>query len=187
MIIYNTGSGWKQEQITHRTTKFSLAGAGTKAIPISRPQLVVQEGSDSTAAWMVYRDEERGSKVSIARTSNLGHTPWTISDLTTSSVHFWEPSFDPDLWNASSTFDLYVQDAQQGDGETLVEYAPQAVQVMELTSGTTGIQSRQKTAGTHASDRDILGRRAGSPVGIAPRIDGGSASLEILPTDSPGR
>ena len=50
-----------------RTLAFSLKGGGTKMIPIARPRIVV----DGNKACFVFRDAERGSKVSMAYTDDL--------------------------------------------------------------------------------------------------------------------
>jgi len=38
-IIYKTGAEWTVQNTGFRKTAFSLSGAGTKRIPVSRPQI----------------------------------------------------------------------------------------------------------------------------------------------------
>jgi hypothetical protein len=130
-VVYRDSLSWKSVQVSQRTTPFTLSGVGTKKIPISRPQLVVSSTTDSVAASLVFRDVERGSKVSMFRTENLARNRWTVSDLTSTSVDSWEPTYDTDLWNASRLLHLYVQRAGQGDGETSVVLEPQAASILE--------------------------------------------------------
>lgn len=130
-LVYRDSLSWKSLQVSQRTTAFSLSGVGTKKIPISRPQLVVSSTTDSVSASLVFRDVERGSKVSMFRTGNLARNRWTVSDLTTTSVDSWEPTFDTDLWNASRILHLFVQRAGQGDGETTVVLDPQTASILE--------------------------------------------------------
>jgi len=173
-LVYLDGTTWKSQKIGKRTTDFSLSGTGTKKIPISRPQLMVKTQGDSASAYMVFRDVERGSKVSLAQASNLSNPKWTISDLTDYSVDEWEPSFDTDLWNASHTLDLFVQRAGQGDGETTVSLPPQAVTVLEWKPATSGVRSGP---GVHDKSRrsvdlrDPFGRKlaANTPRGLSVR------------------
>ena len=60
-IVWNDGRRWHASQVTRRTKPFTLSGGGTKMIPISRPRLIVDGGK----AFMLFRDEERGSRVSM--------------------------------------------------------------------------------------------------------------------------
>lgn len=113
-----------------RTTSFSLKGGGTKMIPIARPRMVV----DKHKVYYIFRDEERGSKVSMAYTDDARKDEWMVKDLTDFPVNAWEPSYDTELWKTKNQLHLYVQDARQGDGEQIVETAPQPVYVLELNN-----------------------------------------------------
>lgn len=79
-----------------RQTDFTLSGRGTKMIPISRPRVAVgRQGG----IYYVYRDIDRGSRVSLAYTSNPTGGTWLVKDLTDFSVDAWEPSYDTNLWS----------------------------------------------------------------------------------------
>lgn len=125
-IVYNDGTEWKQSQVGNRITAFSLSGGGTKAIPISRPQIV----SDGEQTLVLFRDIDRGSRISVAGSSDLNY--WGIRDLTADSVDAWEPSFDYERWNREHVLDIFVQRAGQGDGEQSTQLQPQPVRVLEL-------------------------------------------------------
>ena len=114
--------------VSERKTPFSLSGGGTKMIPIARPRVVV----DGKKAYFLFRDEERGSRVSMAVTDNIDKGDWTIIDLTDFSVDAWEPSFDTELWNHRHELNVFVQTSHQGDGEKTVESVPTLVYVLEL-------------------------------------------------------
>lgn len=160
-LIHHDGTAWKTQQISHRTTAFSLSGVGTKQIPISRPQLVVDATADSVDVAVVFRDVERGDRVSLMRTTNLVKNTWTVTDLTDSTVQAWEPSYDIDLWNSSRILALFVQRMGQGDGETSVALGPQPVQILEWAPPvSTSIlrHSRTKAAMASAPRIDISGR-----------------------------
>ncbi|MCM1137481.1 MAG: BNR repeat-containing protein [Duncaniella sp.] len=119
-LVWHDGMQWNMEQIGERTQPFSLAGGGTKMIPISRPRIV----SNGKKAYYVFRDQERGSKVSIAHTPSLGKESWKITDMTDFSVDAWEPSLDINLWNQEGLLDIFVQTSHQGDGETISATSP---------------------------------------------------------------
>lgn len=133
-LVYRDSAGWQVRQVSDRTTPFSLAGGGTKRIPIARPRLVVDVDSLSGAKRICYifRDEERGNRVSVAETDDLHRdAPWTVRDLTSFPVDAWEPSFDPELWKSKRQLHLFVQRTAQGDGEHLGSIPAQPVYVLE--------------------------------------------------------
>jgi len=127
-LVWHDGKQWHAEQVGERTVPFSLAGGGTKMIPISRPRIV----SDGKSAYYIFRDAERGSRVSIARTANLGKDSWEIADVTDFSVDAWEPSLDINLWNSSGKLDIFVQTTHQGDGERLASESEESSPVYIL-------------------------------------------------------
>ena len=134
-VVYKTSGTWKVQNPGFRKTAFSLSGAGTKSIPIARPQVVAWGKGKSRSIGLVFRDEERGSRVSMATNSNLAKSEWTLSDLTDFSVGSWEPSYDTELWKNRGILNLFVQNVQQVDGEGLANNPPQPVQVLEWKPG----------------------------------------------------
>jgi len=128
-LLYLDGGKWRQLDLDFRRMAFSLGGLGTKAIPISRPQIMVSP--KGRAAWLVFRDAERGSKVSVASIPDLHRPRWTVQDLGAASVGAWEPSFDTELWKRRAELHLFVQGVQQLDGEGVSAGAASPVQVWE--------------------------------------------------------
>lgn len=112
-LVWHDGSQWHSERVGERYTSFSLAGRGTKMIPIARPRLV----SNGREAYYIFRDAERSSRVSMAYTPQLGSKQWEMVDLTDFSVDAWEPTVDNALWASRGRLDIYVQPSHQGDGE----------------------------------------------------------------------
>lgn len=127
-LVWYDGRAWHTSQVSNRTTPFSLRGGGTKMIPISRPRIVV----DNKKVCYLFRDEERGNKVSIAYTKDITKGEWEITDLTSFPVDAWEPSHDTELWKQKKQLHLFVQQTKQGDGERVVESKPQPVYVLEV-------------------------------------------------------
>ncbi len=130
-LLYLDGGKWRQLDLDFRHTPFSLGGLGTKAIPVARPQVMVSQ--KSAAAWLVFRDAERGSKVSVASIPDLRRPRWTVRDLGPASVGAWEPSFDTELWRRRGELHLFVQDVQQLDGEGVSAGMASPVQVWQWT------------------------------------------------------
>ncbi len=131
-LVSHDGKQWNMSTVSDRRTPFSLSGGGTKMIPIARPQVL----ADGDEVYYVFRDAERGSRVSLAYRSNASG-PWTIADLTDFSVDAWEPSIDPVRWAERRELDIYVQSASQGDGEKTTDAEPQPVYILELRKGRT--------------------------------------------------
>lgn len=132
-LVYRDSTGWQMNQVFRRVTPFSLSGGGTKSIPISRPRLVIERDSltGKYRACYIFRDEERGRKVSVAETDDLRQGQWTVRDLTSFSVEAWEPGFDLMLWKKRKILHLFVQHTVQGDGEQQRDIEPQPVYILE--------------------------------------------------------
>jgi hypothetical protein len=131
-LVYHDGSRWHTVQVGERRSAFTLSGGGTKRIPISRPLVVAYTDGATDKGCVIFRDEERGSRVSIARCHDLRDpSQWDIQDLTGSSVGMWEPSYDTEQWRLSKILHLYVQVVGQGDGETREDFPPSDVFILE--------------------------------------------------------
>lgn len=126
-LIYLKEKEWKVQQVSDRKTPFSLSGVGTKRIPISRPQIVVNKKTVS----VIFRDEERGNKVSVATNRNIDNEVWNIIDVNNDDVGQWEPSYDTSLWQKKKQLHLFVQQTGQGDGEKTENIPAQMVKIIE--------------------------------------------------------
>ncbi len=130
-IVSLQNGKWIVSDLGFRKESFTLSGGGTKRIPISRPQIVANNKGEKSVFYLVFRDEERGSCVSLAVNKNSGEGNWKITDLTGFSVGSWEPSFDTELWKDRGVLDIFVQKVVQVDGEGKADVAPQMVYVLE--------------------------------------------------------
>ncbi len=126
-LVSLTESGWKAEKVGNRLMPFSLSGGGTKMIPISRPRVA----SDGKTIFYLFRDQERGSRVSLA-TRATDSAEWEITDLTDFPVDAWEPTIDNELWRKENRLHIFVQPVSQGDGEKAVDTPPTKVYVLEV-------------------------------------------------------
>lgn len=134
-MVYPDETGhWTKSQVTRRLTDFKLRGGGTKKMPISRPQIFVLDDEEGKEAGVIYRDEERGNKVTLARANLLeDELLWSLEDLTEHSVGNWEPSYDKFLLQQKRFLHLFLQMVAQGDGETIMDMPPQPVSVLEYS------------------------------------------------------
>lgn len=130
-LVYHNGSQWQTVQVSNRTTAFSLSGGGTKKIPISRPQIMVDNNQTSTKVYILYRDQEQGDKVTLSFCEDLTTNNWNLLNLTEYVVGSWEPSYDTELWKTDQVMNIFVQRVGQGDGETLEDLPAQPVTILE--------------------------------------------------------
>lgn len=130
-IVFKTGDQWHSADLGLRKTAFSLGGTGTKRIPISRPQIIAWNRGGKQSAAIIFRDTERGDKVSVAVNNDLQSANWKVNDLNTTSVGEWEPTYDTELWKAKKVLSLFVQKVTQVDGEGRASIQPTNVQVVE--------------------------------------------------------
>jgi len=131
-LVFHDGEQWHTSVVSDRETPFRLSGTGTKRVPISRPQILAYGDGNQTSAYLLFRDSERGDKVSVAHTQNLiSADNWMITDLTDFSVGMWEPTYDTELFKQTGRIHILVQRVRQGDGESKVEMPPQAISILE--------------------------------------------------------
>ena len=130
-VLYKKNGEWKVENTGFRKTAFSLSGGGTKRIPISRPQVIAWRSNGKPAVAMIFRDAERGDKVSAAIRDQSNDANWKLIDLTSFSLGSWEPTFDTELWKQKGILQLFIQKVEQADAEGKVQMEPQPVQVLE--------------------------------------------------------
>jgi hypothetical protein len=130
-VLYHTGSAWRRLDLDFRRMPFSLGGMGTKAIPIARPQILVGQSGEKPAGLLVFRDSERGDRVSVVRIADFTTGRWKVEDLGDAPVGAWEPSFDTELWRRQGLLHLFVQPVRQVDGEGVASVPPSAVQVLQ--------------------------------------------------------
>lgn len=134
-VVYRSEGAWRQLDLNFRSTPFSLSGQGTKAIPIARPQIMINVQKDRPSGLLIFRDLERGSKVSVVRIDDFKQAKWSVRDLGAASAGAWEPSFDTELWSRTGQLNLFLQNVRQVDGEGTADVPPTPVQVLQWTPG----------------------------------------------------
>lgn len=128
-VVWYDGNEWKQQQVSKRVTPFTLSGGGTKMIPVSRPRIVINPKNQIN---VIYRDIERGNKVTVANTSDLSKGKWKLREMTDFSVGAWEPSFDTELWRLKHKLHVFVVNTAQGDGEKSADLPAQSVYILKI-------------------------------------------------------
>lgn len=125
-IIFQKQGQWYKRQVSNRMNNFSLSGTGTKRIPIARPKILVNDRT----IYVIGRDEERNNAITIYYTNHHNHKKWQVVDIVKEDLGAWEPTYDTELWLAKKELHLFVQQAQQGDGEKTINYPSQPVYIL---------------------------------------------------------
>ena len=130
-LVMHDGQSWHTRQVGERTLDFHRQGGGTKRPPVSRPLLLLDSTAERTHAFLLFRDQERGKKISAAFTADLSAGPWSFIDLTPESVGQADPMIDPTVWEERKQIHLLTQFVGQGDGEQQEDVPPQTISVVE--------------------------------------------------------
>ncbi|MFJ6112680.1 BNR repeat-containing protein [Agrococcus sediminis] len=131
-VIRQSQAGWEVLDTQIRTTTFDLAGIGTKAVPIARPQIAVRGSGDEAQVLLLIRDSERASRAALATTAAIASNSWTVDDLTSDSMGSWEPTYDTSAWRSTGRLFVFLQPVLQGDHETLTTLEPSPVSIVEV-------------------------------------------------------
>jgi BNR repeat-containing family member len=132
-IAYKEKSDWVVMNTRFRRTPFSLSGTGTKRIPVSRPQVISWNHQGKNLVMLIFRDEERGSFVSLAGNELGSKEDWKVLDLLKESVGSWEPLFDIELWKRKQRLDIFIQYTDQADAEGQTVTPPQPVKIISVS------------------------------------------------------
>lgn len=123
-IIWHDGTQWESTAVSRRTTPFTLAGGGTKMIPIARPRIV----NMGDRLLMIARDAAHGSHVEAYCGTPGGQ--WERLTLLERDMGAWEPCIDPRV--KDNSVDIFIQATTQGDGERTTTSPPTPVQVLTV-------------------------------------------------------
>ncbi|WP_198550759.1 BNR repeat-containing protein [Salegentibacter salinarum] len=131
-VVYLEDGNWKKETTDFRKSFFNLGGGGTKSIPISRPEILIGENVRGKKVYLLFRDEERDNKVSIAGKSFFSNDKWKVDDLTDYSVGQWEPNYDKELFQIKNDLHIFLQKVIQVDGEGIAEEEATPIKILEI-------------------------------------------------------
>lgn len=131
-VIFLENDIWKKKNTGFRKTSFQLGGGGTKRIPISRPEILIDNSRKKNKVNILFRDLERGNKVSLAYSDLDSNLPWKVINLSKKAVGEWEPNYDLSLWNNQQQLNIFYQKVTQIDGERVANIKPSKVKVLQI-------------------------------------------------------
>lgn len=126
-IVYKKDNEWKKKNLDFRKTAFTLKGGGTKRIPMSRPQIII---NNANSVFLIFRDEERNNRPGVAIMKNINESNWEMIDLINEDLGSWEPTYDTELWKEKNILSLFIQKNNQADGEGITSTAPQMISIL---------------------------------------------------------
>lgn len=132
-IVFQDKKKWRTRALDFRQKDFRLSGGGTKKIPISRPQILVSGSRKKAKVYLLFRDEDLGSKASVAIIPRIGKSAYHILSLTNQNLGDWEPSYDTERWKREKVISLFTQEVIQKDGEGLQPTAPTAIEIVDVS------------------------------------------------------
>ena len=130
-IVFIENDQWKKINTGFRKSGFELGGGGTKKIPISRPEILSSPKNGKTL-HLLFRDGERGNKISLAHCTYPYNSPWKVEDITSFSVGEWEPNYDLELFSKEGKLHIFTQNVTQKDGEGLANIKPTPIKIIEI-------------------------------------------------------
>ncbi|MEN3322429.1 BNR repeat-containing protein [Mariniflexile soesokkakense] len=131
-VIYLESNKWKKSNTGFRKTSFLLGGGGTKKIPIARPDILIDDTNIRTLVFILFRDEERGNKVSLAYSFLNDELPWKVVDLSKNEIGQWEPNYDIVLWKSQKELHIFLQNVTQIDGEGVAKEKASEVRILKV-------------------------------------------------------
>lgn len=131
-VVYLDAGNWKKMNTGFRKTPFVLGGGGTKKTPMARPDILIDDSGKETVVNILFRDEERGSKVSLAYSFLNRNSVWKVKDLTQTAVGEWEPNYDIALWKNTNKLHVFIQNVTQIDGEGVAEKKASEITVLQI-------------------------------------------------------
>jgi hypothetical protein len=126
--VWFDGGKWRKSQVSHRTSKFSLTGAGSLAIPISRPEIAV--GRSGTVS-LITRDADIGGGIRLYQ-ATPPFDQWTAVDITHEDLGNWEPSYDLTGLRDTGVLSLFLLHVRQGNHEVTTDFPPQEAEVLRI-------------------------------------------------------
>lgn len=130
-LVYNIDGTWNSKSFDFRKEPFVLGGFGTKEIPMSRPQIFVRGNGKNSSVDILFREKERGHKMSVLRIADLKKDSYSVVDILQDDLGAWEPTIDTELWKKKKKASVFVQSVSQVDGEGIADRESTLIKVVD--------------------------------------------------------
>lgn len=129
--IWFDGKTWQHSFASNRQESFSLSGGGTLQIPISRPDILVD---DKDNVYMIHRGKETRERMAVT----FLEAPYYEYDqkntiiLYNEDVGFSEPIIDRVRWEKEKVLSILIQNNEQPNGESFPDKIYKEIKIIDL-------------------------------------------------------
>lgn len=128
--LWFDGKKWKNSVISYRTEKFLLTGAGTLKIPISRPEIVINE---ENIVYIIFRGDLTNEQMSVQvlYPPDYEYHEANLFTLWDQPLGYAEPIIDRMRWNKENILSMLIQFNHQPDGDKNVESISNPIYIID--------------------------------------------------------
>lgn len=112
-LVIRQDGVWTARQLTDFKTEFTLTGAGTRPLPLSRPVMLACE----LGILVLYRSSEQGGQLRAVVLSGENLRDRREILLWEGNLGHYEPVMDLPRWSASRILSMYIQKCTQPEGD----------------------------------------------------------------------
>lgn len=129
--IWFTGKEWRHSYVSQCRIPFTLQGGGTLEIPISRPEIVIDE---EDTVYVIYRTMETGQKLvaSYQIAPDYKCSPEQTLVLWDESVGQAEPIIDRVRWQKEQVLSFVVENTDQPNGDVGINSHYQPILIIDI-------------------------------------------------------
>lgn len=132
--VWYDGNCWKNEKFSARTEPFALQGFGTLKIPISRPEILID---NRDRVYALFRADVTDQCMTVCRLSdsNFSADPKDeayIHKITEKAFGFAEPVIDRGRWQKENILTILLQYNQQPNGDHIKDIAFEPVYLTDV-------------------------------------------------------
>lgn len=130
--LWFDGSKWCCTKISERDTSFNLQGGGTLQIPISRPEILID---DNDRVFIIYRGDMSRDALAFSMLEMEGAKyQVTISNeiLWPEYIEFSEPVIDRERWRKEKILSCLIQRTAQPDGDRSHEIKSSDLKIVDI-------------------------------------------------------
>jgi hypothetical protein len=130
--IWFDGKEWRHQYLSNRTQAFNLQGGGTLRIPISRPEIVLD---DADNAYVIYRGDLSGNRMQVTFLPAPRYTYQARNNqvLSEEDLAQAEPVIDRQRWQHHRRLALLLQCNEQPDHDVGHKVVTSPVTLIEAT------------------------------------------------------
>lgn len=130
--LWFDGAQWFCTKISERDAVFNLKGGGTLQIPISRPEIVID---DNDHVFVIYRGDITGDALAFSMLEmKCGKYQVAISNqvLWPEYLEYSEPVIDRERWAKEKNLSIFIQRTAQPDGDKSHELKNSDLKIVDI-------------------------------------------------------